>query len=368
MIQSRIFATGLAVLAGAALTAMPAGAQYFKGKTITVLVGYSPGGGADTQSRLLTPYLAGHVPGKPKMIVKNMTGGGGTKAQNYLYERAKKDGMTIVYAPAAPQDQLLARKGIRYDYGKIEIIGAMVGAPVMAYARKDLVPGGMKKSEDIVNATGIKIGGRRGTSWLDLFARGSLDTLGIKYTYVPGYRGGARVSAGVRRNETNMAGNGLDSWIARFAPTMAGPDGSAMPLWYFQFRKPDGTPMKSVTGGLRSFESVYRSIHGKPPSGPFWDKFKYLISLRSAVTHLYMGPPGMNKQALADLRSGFDKMINDPDAMAKQKKILHNVYRPVSREGAAQAFKDISKVDPAVVKYWKNYVKQGKRRTKKKKS
>ncbi|MBT7759666.1 MAG: tricarboxylate transporter, partial [Rhodospirillaceae bacterium] len=79
MKQSRIFATGLAVLAGAALTALPANAQYFKGKTITVLVGYSPGGGADTQSRLLTPYLAGHVPGNPRMIVKNMTGGGGTK-------------------------------------------------------------------------------------------------------------------------------------------------------------------------------------------------------------------------------------------------------------------------------------------------
>jgi hypothetical protein len=368
MKQSRTIATGLVVLAGMALTALPVSAQYFKGKTITVLVGYSPGGGADTQSRLLTPFMAGHVPGNPKMIVKNMTGGGGTKAQNYLYERAKKDGLTIVYAPAAPQDQLLARKGIRYDYGKISVIGAMVGAPVMAYARKDLVPGGMTKPEDIIGAKGIKIGGRRGTSWLDLFARGALDTLGLKYTYVPGYRGGARVSAGVRRNETNMAGNGLDSWIARFAPSMAGPKGSTLPLWYYQFRKPDGTPLKSVTGGLRSFESVYRGIHGKAPSGPFWDKFKYLISLRSAVTHLYLGPPGMNKQALADLRTGFDKMIVDTDAMARQKKVLHNVYRPVSREGAAKAFKSISQVDPAVVKYWKNYVRQGKRRNKKKKN
>lgn len=55
MTQSKLLATGLAVLAGTALTAMPVSAQYFKGKTITVLVGYSPGGGADTQSRPLTP-------------------------------------------------------------------------------------------------------------------------------------------------------------------------------------------------------------------------------------------------------------------------------------------------------------------------
>lgn len=311
--------------------------------------------------------MASHVPGEPKMIVKNMTGGG-TKAQNYLYERAKKDGMTIVYTPSSAQSQLLERKGIRYDYGKIEIIGAMIGAPVMTYARKDLVPGGMTKPEDIVRAKGVKIGGRRASSPLDMFARGALDTLGVKYTYVPGYKGGARVAAGVRRNEVNLAGNGLDSWIARFSPSMGGPKGAAMPLWYFKFRDANGNEIKSVTGGLTSFEDVYRRIHGKPPSGPFWEKFKFLISLRSAVTHLFMGPPGMNKQALADLRSGFDKMVKDPDAMAKQKKILHNVYVPVSRESAAQAFKSISKVDPVMVKFWKDYVKKGTKRKKKKKS
>jgi len=367
MKQSKIFATGLAMLAGAAFTAMPAGAQYFKGKTITVLVGYSPGGGADTQSRLLTPYLARHVPGNPKMIVKNMTGGGGTKAQNFMYERAKKDGLTIVYTPSAAQSQLLERTGIRYDYGKIEIIGAMVGAPVMAYARKDLVPGGMKNPEDIVKAKGIKIGGRRASSPLDMFARGALDTLGVKYNYVPGYKGGSRVSACVRRNEVNMAGNGLDSWIARFAPSMMGDKACCIPLWYFQFRNADGTTSKSTTGGLRSFEDVYRSIHGKAPSGPFWEKFKFLISLRSAVTHLYMGPPGMNKQALSDLRAGFDKMIKDPEAMAKQKKVLHNVYRAVSRESASKAFKSISQIDRSMVKFWKAYVKAGTKKKKKKK-
>lgn len=365
MIRSRIFATGLCVLAGSALTALPANAQYFKGKTITVLVGYSPGGGADTQSRLLTPYLANHVPGNPRMIVKNMTGGGGTKAQNFLYERAKKDGLTIVYSPSSAQSQLLERKGIRYDYGKIEIIGAMVGAPVMAYARKDLVPGGLKNSEDIIKAKGIKIGGRRASSPLDMFARGALDTLGVKYTYVPGYKGGSRVAAGVRRDEVNMAGNGLDSWIARFSPSMGGADGVAKPLWYFKFRDANGNAIKSITGGLPSFEEVYRRVHGKAPSGPFWEKFKFLISLRSAVTHLYMGPPGMNKQALADLRTGFDNMIKDPQAMAKQKKILHNVYVPVSRDSAAKAFKSISKVDPAMVKFWKDYVKAGTKRKKK---
>jgi len=303
------------------------------------------------------------------MIVKNMTGGGGTKAQNFLYERAKKDGMTIVYAPAAAQDQLLDQKGIRYDYAKIEIIGAMVGAPVMSYARKALVPGGLAKSEDIMKATAIKVGGRRGTSWLDLFTRGALDTLGLKYNYVPGYRGGARVAASVRRGETDMAGNGLDSWIARFEPSMGGPKGTVLPLWYFQFRDEDGNPIKSVTGDLPSFEEVYSRIRGKPPSGPFWDKLKYLISLRSAVTHLYMGPPGMNKQALADLRAGFDKMIKDPGAMADQKKVLENVYVPVSRDTAAKAFRSIKKVDSQVIKFWQNYVKQGtKRKAKEKKS
>ncbi len=361
-----VMAGCLAAAVGATLVSAPAGAQYYKGKTITVLVGYSPGGGADTQSRLLTPFLARHVEGNPKIIVKNMTGGGGTKAQNFLYERAKKDGMTIVYTPSSAQSQLLERKGIRYDYGKIEIIGAMVGAPVMSYARKDLVPGGMKNPEDIVKAEGIKIGGRRASSPLDMFTRGALDTLGVKYTYVPGYRGGARVAAAVRRNEVGMAGNGLDSWIARFEPSMGGPNGDVMPLWYFKFRDADGSEIKSETGGLPSFEDVYRRIHGKPPSGPFWDKFTFLISLRSAVTHLFMGPPGMNETALAALRAGFDKMIKDPEAIEKQKQVLNNVYVPVSREKAAKAFKSISTADRGLVEFWKDYVKKGAKKKAKK--
>ena len=70
-------------------------ANYYDGKTITVLVSSSPGGGTDTTARLVSRYLPKFIPGNPKTIVRNMPGGGGTVANNYFTRRAKPDGLTL---------------------------------------------------------------------------------------------------------------------------------------------------------------------------------------------------------------------------------------------------------------------------------
>jgi tripartite-type tricarboxylate transporter receptor subunit TctC len=69
--------------------------DFFKGKTIRFIVGYSPGGTFDAYTRTIARHLAKHVPGNPTIIVDNMTGAGGIVAANHLYNRAKPDGLTI---------------------------------------------------------------------------------------------------------------------------------------------------------------------------------------------------------------------------------------------------------------------------------
>src|ERR1041385_731951 len=70
-------------------------ANFYKGKTIQVLVGFAPGGGYDLYARTLARYMGKHIPGQPTMVPQNMPGAGGLKAMNYLYNVARKDGTGI---------------------------------------------------------------------------------------------------------------------------------------------------------------------------------------------------------------------------------------------------------------------------------
>ena len=115
MFRCKRILLGLATVTVLGLASAGAHAQYYKGKTITILFGYSPGGAIGTQLRLIQPFLDKHIPGNPKVVVKSMPGGGGMKAQNWLFEKGPKNGLTLLYTPTASQSQRLGQKGVRVD-------------------------------------------------------------------------------------------------------------------------------------------------------------------------------------------------------------------------------------------------------------
>src|SRR3954463_11527653 len=97
MIPTTALATaGLVAILGAAGAAQAQGvADFFRGKTIDIVVSYAPGGGYDNYSRLLARHLGDHIPGKPTVIIQNLPGGAGITAANHVYVVAPKDGTVI---------------------------------------------------------------------------------------------------------------------------------------------------------------------------------------------------------------------------------------------------------------------------------
>ena len=95
--RRRFFAHGI-LTAVAVMTAATGGAQadpvadFYKGKTVQLVVGYGPGGGYDVYARVLSRHMGKHIPGNPTIIVQNMPGAGSLRAANYLYTVAPKDG------------------------------------------------------------------------------------------------------------------------------------------------------------------------------------------------------------------------------------------------------------------------------------
>ncbi len=352
-------AGALMLCAASALGATPALAQYFKGKTITVVIGYSPGGTMGVTSRTLTPFLAKHIPGNPNIIVKSMPGGGGLKVLNWLFERAPKDGMTIMYGPTLSIAQLLGQKGIRFDYAKYTLVGGAQTTPIISYARKDVVPGGLKKPEDIMKAKGLKQAGLRPSAWYDLQTRMAIELLGLNQRYTPGYRGGSKIAAAVRSGEANLAGGTLSGYQGAYEKTMGGPNGIVLPLWYFPFTDGKGgyieTPA-AAKSNFPTFQSVYEKVKGKAPSGQLWDALNFLVDLRSSgSTDIVAGPPGMNPQAAKILQTAFDKMVKDPAMHAQYKKILGGTIVGVDRARISKALAGISKTDPKMVKFIKDF-------------
>ena len=108
-----------AALALAAAAPLAAHAQYYAGKTITIIVGYKPGGGYDRTARMLARHLPDHIPGKPTIIVQNMPGANSLIAANHIYNVAKPDGLTIgTFNRNLPIAQLLKVDGVKFDMTK----------------------------------------------------------------------------------------------------------------------------------------------------------------------------------------------------------------------------------------------------------
>ena len=101
--------------------------DFYKGKTIRIVVGFSAGGGFDTYARAIARHMGKHIPGQPAIIVENMTGAGSLIAANHVYKAAKPDGLTIGhFIGGLFLGQVLGQKGIEFDARKFEFIGAPI--------------------------------------------------------------------------------------------------------------------------------------------------------------------------------------------------------------------------------------------------
>src|ERR1700741_2152744 len=101
-----------------------AAAPFYEGKTIRLIVGFSPGGGFDTYSRLIARHLGRHIPVNPAIVVENMTGAASLLAANHVYKVAKPDGLTILnFHGNQVINQVIGKPGIEFDARKFEYIG-----------------------------------------------------------------------------------------------------------------------------------------------------------------------------------------------------------------------------------------------------
>src|SRR5262245_22887823 len=121
---------GLAMLAALALVSPAPADDYFKGKTVRLVVGTPPGGGYDTYGRLVARHLGEYLPGHPTVIVVNMAGASGMNAVHCVYYQAPRDGTVIAtFNKSMPFYQALGQQGVRFKAEQLSFIGSMSQDP-----------------------------------------------------------------------------------------------------------------------------------------------------------------------------------------------------------------------------------------------
>jgi len=120
-------AAWLATCLALPVAAPAAETDFYAGKSIALLIGFSPGGGYDLYARTLARHMGRHIPGNPKLIPQNMPGAGSLKAVNYLYNVAPKDGTTIAaFAPGVVFEPLLGRtEGTQFAAPRFTWLGSI---------------------------------------------------------------------------------------------------------------------------------------------------------------------------------------------------------------------------------------------------
>ena len=207
---------GAGLLLGSLLAApMPARAQavadFYRGKTVNVLIGVGVGGEYDLQARLVARHLGKHIPGNPTVVPQNMTGAGGIKMANYLFAQAARDGTSIgMLGNNFAATQAVGGQGVQFDVARFRWLGTI--APVVEtlavwHAAGIKTIDDARKKEIVAGASG------KGAITF-IYPSMMNEFLGTRFKIVTGYAGGNEINLAMERGEVEARNNTWSSWKA----------------------------------------------------------------------------------------------------------------------------------------------------------
>lgn len=338
-----IFINVLIVIAALAPLS-PAGAagdDFYRGKVIRVIVGFSAGGGFDTYARTVTRYMGKYIPGNPTMVVENMTGAGSLIAANHVFKVARPDGLSIgAFNGNQILGQLVGAQGINFDARKMEWVGAPgYNHDLCVLNRQSGITSG---DQWLTVKTPLKLGGSAPGAPTDDGPKILKEAIGLPLRLVSGYKGTADIRIAVESGEV---------------------DG----LCGFSWASVRATWRKAIESG-----QVVVVLQSAPKASPDLPKVPVAISFAktaearqlieagihtpSSITYTYSLPPGTPKDRVQILRKAFSDTVKDKDFLNDAGKANLEIA-PFSGEEVERNIETLFKTPPAVVAKLKEVIK-----------
>jgi len=312
---------------------------FFKGKVVRIIVGFSPGAGFDTYSRVIARHIGKHIPGNPTVIVENMPGAGSLIAANHVYKVAKPDGLTIGnWNGGLMMGQLLGQPGTEFDSARFEWIGSPVGiTPICLFSKRS----GITSLEKWMSAKRpVDIGTISPGSNTHDVPKILQIALGLPTNLVSGYKGFSEIRLAIESGEVS---GGCPTWESTGRTWKAIETGDVVVVVHVIPKAHPDLPKVPVAMELAKTEEARQLI-------------KAGIHDQNIINRLYSLPPGTRKDRVQILRRAFMETMKDPAFIADANKSKMEID-PISGEEVEAVVADLFKLSPAVVAKLKEALK-----------
>jgi tripartite-type tricarboxylate transporter receptor subunit TctC len=305
-------------------------ADFYKGKTVDMMIGYSVGGGYDVYARLIAKYIGKHIPGNPIVTPKNMDGAGSLRLANWLYNVGSKEGLVLgTIGRGTGFDPLLGSKQSHFDGTKFNWIGSAndeVSVCVVWNGR-----GKATKFDDLLTQE-LAVGGTGAAADTDQFPRIINGVLGTKMKIITGYPGGNDVNLALERGEVD--GRCGWSWSS-VKSTRANwvSDKKITILMQLSLAKHPDLPDVPLIIDLAKNDEQRQILK--------------LIFARQSLGRPYLAPPGVPAERVAMLRKAFMDTMSDNEFLAEAEKAQLEIT-PIAGEAVQKLVAEVYQTPPAI--------------------
>lgn len=333
--SQRLFSLVAAIVG---LTLIPcftfAAPPFYEGKTLRFIVGYPPGGGYDTYTRMVARHIGKHLPGNPTTMVENMPGAAGLISGNYVYRIAKPDGLTILHWDAAMFifAQLMGQPGVEFDARKFEHIGApTIEDDICVFSKAS---GITSVDKWMASKTPVKMGGiATGSFTPNNLTRLLKATTDFPINLIEGYKGTADIRLAVESGE--LAGQANDWYSMKVTWRHLLDAGDVVPVLQVCPKPlPDLPNVPLVNDFLKS------------------DEARQLIQVGNydprLIERVFGAPPGTPKERMETLRKAFQETLRDKEFLGEAEKARW-VIIPVTGEEIDKAAARMFNLNPAML-------------------
>lgn len=284
--------------------------QFYRGKTLTMLVGTAPGGEYDVLARVIAKYIGRHIPGRPVVVVQNMAGASGLKVANFMFTQAPRDGtyLAVIQNGLVPS-QATGLAGAQYDAAKFRWLGTI--APLTETLAVWHTTGvrtveDARKREVVVGSTG-----HGGMTYA--FPAMMNEFLGTRLKIVHGYQSGNPINLAMERGEVEARNNSWSSWK------------TTKPDWLR-----DGKITVIAQAGPRAPDLAAPSLEELARTGDERQIIELVVS-GTQFGRPFTTTPGTPEDRVTALRAAFEGVMKDPEFRAEMEKLSFEVS-PVAGE------------------------------------
>ncbi len=282
--------------------------DFYKGKTVTIVVGYSTGGGYDLQARALAKYWPKYIPGNPTVVVQNMPGAASVVAANTVNNTSPRDGTVVgIYSDAMIIAPLMKVPGVQFDPRNFGWVGSLASRPTpIIFVRSDAPAPTLEQARQKENILGAL-----GPDATSTYANLSNDLFGTKFKLVLGYKGGAEIHLAVARGEVHgRAGFDWPSLKRDHADWMRE---KFVTVVLQMALEPDADP------DLKNIPVAYDLAKTDEDK-----KILELVLGTARFQRAFSAPPGVPPARLEALRASFRQTMSDPDFVSDMSKLSAN--------------------------------------------